>query len=595
MLLIKKYFAVALAHRLIVGAALVMSLLVSLPVILFPILARDSYQGINIAHFGTDEHYYLTRAKEILEGHGLGNIVLREQKDAQEPQFTYVEYLLLLPVRALGLADVVNVVTLYNVYNFLGVFVLILLIYFFTLEVKSDKKFALLATLFVVGGYSIIYNKTIGSPELNIYGRAIFPYMSLIAFFIFARLLLVSLKSQDWKKALWAGISFGALFYIFFFAWSFALALLGSLFLVYLLKRDFIKVKKLAVIFGVGLLLGAYNLARLLPFYESEHGRQLAFFLWSYFSHAPILSKIGLAMIILLGIFYYRRKQDENIGIIIGFMLAGWVALNQQIITGRVIQYGHYYWFFIVPTSIILGWYMVWSLVTSERSRRILLIATIAVVFINTVIGQYKTTLMSLPVKIDEQRYRPILTALQADREPGVVMAPDGYGGLLVAIYTPHDLLWNTTALVYTTSPERMEEVLTWFLYLTKDARKDPLKYLEQALADSDNATDSKALYIAIEGILSGWDSHVYAAKVETRDPEFLEHRKKLFSSLEKKYRAFAADTKNINIFLKKYGVTHIIWDNIKNPEWDLSIIPGLREVTVMHGVHLYELVIASK
>src|SRR3989338_9595150 len=129
MLLIKKCFAVALAHRLIVGAALVMSLLVSLPVILFPILARDSYQGINIAHFGTDEHYYLTRAKEILEGHSLGQPVLAEGKEKQDPTFSKAELVLTAPIRLFQLQDKVSIVTVYNIYNFLAVFLIVIFIY----------------------------------------------------------------------------------------------------------------------------------------------------------------------------------------------------------------------------------------------------------------------------------------------------------------------------------------------------------------------------------------------------------------------------------------------------------------------------------
>lgn len=577
-------------HWLILASAAALTILVSLPVLLFPVMAGEEYRGISIAHFGTDEHYYLTRGKEILEGHGLGNIILREGKDAKEPQFTYVEYALLLPLRALGVAPHVDVVTLYNVFTALGVFILILLIYFFALELKDDRLFAVLSALFVVGGYSIIYNKTIGSPELNIYGRAIFPYISSIVFFIFARLTLKSLRSPNGKDAFFAGLSFGALFYVFFYAWSFALALLGSLIVVYLIKKEFFQVKKLTVIALVGLALGAFNLIHLLLFYAGEQGRQLAFFLWAAASRTPILSKISLAMIVVLAVYAYRRRGDSRLPVIIGFILAGLVALNQQIITGRVVQYGHYYWFFVVPFSIVLGWYMVWGMLPSERSRRLCFAAVLLIVFINSVVGQYRMTVLLQETKIDEQRYQPIIEKLANDQRPGVVLAPDGARGLLVTIYTPHDLLWNTTALVYNTSVERIEEMLIWYLYLTPESRFEPRRYLEQAFSDSSRDSDAKELYRALEGLTSGLDFSVYTAQELRREAPLLAYRQDVLRRVEGQYRAAVAHPRYVDSFLQKYGVTYVVWDKNKNPEWDLSIFPDAEEVASSDGVSLYQL-----
>ena len=58
-------------------AAVLLTLVIELPLILYPLVTHDTYRGINIAHFGSDEHFYLTRGKEALEGHTLGNSVLR--------------------------------------------------------------------------------------------------------------------------------------------------------------------------------------------------------------------------------------------------------------------------------------------------------------------------------------------------------------------------------------------------------------------------------------------------------------------------------------------------------------------------------------
>ena len=274
--------------------------------------------------------------------------------------------------------------------------------------------------------------------------------------------------------------------------------------------------------------------------------------------------------------------------VIIGFMLAGWIALNQQIFSGHVIQYGHYYWFFIVPTSIILSIYMIWSLLKNDRWRIICSVALVLIVFVNSGIGQYRATFTYLDSKKDEQRYRPILTVLQKEQTSSVVMAPDNASGLLITIYTSHDLLWNGTALVYNTPLERMEETLVWYLYLNKESRSTPRPYLEQALANSGNASESKMLYVAIEGLTSGWDSHVYDAKVLSKDFSLFDHRRQLLDRVEKNYHRITADPQYVTSFLEKYGVSYIVWDKVFNPEWDLTIFPRLQLLVQSERVGLY-------
>src|SRR3989344_3340047 len=95
-------------HYLIIILGLLLTLLIEAPVLFFPFIAGKTYQGINIVPFGTDSHFYLSRAKEALEGRGLGSPFLREGKDKQDIFFTYNERALVFPVRFLGLADKIN-------------------------------------------------------------------------------------------------------------------------------------------------------------------------------------------------------------------------------------------------------------------------------------------------------------------------------------------------------------------------------------------------------------------------------------------------------------------------------------------------------
>src|SRR3989344_1486183 len=86
-------------------AFLAMTVLVEAPLIVFPSIASEAYQGINIAHFGNDEHHYLTRAREILDGHSLGQPYLSEGKDLPDSFHSDVENVLLFPISLLGLGS----------------------------------------------------------------------------------------------------------------------------------------------------------------------------------------------------------------------------------------------------------------------------------------------------------------------------------------------------------------------------------------------------------------------------------------------------------------------------------------------------------
>jgi len=97
------------------------------------------------------------------------------KEEKRDYYFTINEQVLSAPIRLLGLSDRIDVVTLYNAYNAIGVCALILLLYFFVLMLSGKRLLAAVTALFVVGGYSIVYNKGLFYSDFNVYGRAMYP------------------------------------------------------------------------------------------------------------------------------------------------------------------------------------------------------------------------------------------------------------------------------------------------------------------------------------------------------------------------------------------------------------------------------------
>ena len=208
-------------HKIVIILSALMTFLVLSPVWSFPFMAGNSYKGINIAHFGSDAHLYLSSAREVFDGNKMGNLALREGKEKQDEFFTYNEIILLTPLRWLGLADNVNIVNVYYFYNIVGIFAILLLIYHAVLQMSGDKRISIASAIFVVGGYQIVYNKNLFYNDFNIYGRTMFPYIASLAFFIYFNLLIKAIKAPSFKKMFITGIWLGFLFYVYFFAWTF--------------------------------------------------------------------------------------------------------------------------------------------------------------------------------------------------------------------------------------------------------------------------------------------------------------------------------------------------------------------------------------
>lgn len=588
--MIQKTLTLARFHWGGILAAFICSLFIIAPLAAFPFYVGDEYRGININHYGTDEDYYLARGKDVLEGHSLGQPFLAEGKELTDPTFYKIEYVVLFPAKALGIQENVDVVDWYNTANALGVFILALLLYAFAFSLSKSRLLAIAIATFVFGGHSIIYFKTLFYDDFNIYGRSIFPYAASIPFFAYLILLHKAVvEKRGWLAALGAGVFFGFLFYDYFYAWTFAAAVLGTLFLISLSTQNW---KALKVITGIGVIATGIAVPFLLSFYQffaSGDGAQIAYFLRAENSHAFVMSALGLVTLTLFGIYVWRRSEDPNNSFILALILAGWVALEQQILTGRSIEYGHYYWYFIVPLCIIVGIYMVANLLP-QKLRVWFAGLLILIVCINSVGGQYFSFFTTVPEKLHDQSYSEALQVLNS-RPYGVVLAGHGIEPhpLLVTAYTSNDLYFTPSALVFHVSQERMRETLLVYLALNKEARGNPIGYLENLIGTSVDSPYLR-LYHEIEGFASGLDYATYIEDAQNDDPSILEHRAELLSLLGKEYRETIAPDGALRNILIERGVRYVLWDSGYYPDWDLSPLAPFEKNTEHGDVSLYTL-----
>ena len=291
----------------------------------------------------------------------------------------------------------------------------------------------------------------------------------------------------------------------------------------------------------------------------------------------------------MLSILVYLRGRDANTPFIAAIIAAGWIAVNQQLITGRVVQYGHYFWYFISPLSIIIAAYLLWRILP-PRLARVLPILIIGLGFFNIAGQQYRAFQADLPAKLHEQVYAPVIDALNT-RPKGVVLSGAGFESdtLLIPIYTDNDLYWSPAATTHQFSMDQFKEGLLLHLYLNRDARKNPAGYLRKALA-SHTQNEYTYMYKEIEGFYSGLDYKAYHRTLAAGEESFGGLRERLLGEITVLYSKRFSSATNVEQLLNERGVRYVIWDISIYPEWDISIFKGLKEITRSGSVVLYEL-----
>lgn len=566
-------------HKLVLISAVLMAILIFLPVILTPFLVGDEYRGINSGIFENDEWFLMAKGKEILDGHNLGNIFLNEGKDWYNTSQTYIEYLILAPVKILNLSEKASIATIYQIYGFLGVVAAILLIYFFVFQVSGDKLLGTIIALFVLGGYNLVTNFRLLDPpgsDFNIYLRPILPISSLVALFIFLNLLVKSLKSQELRNGVWAGAALGATFYIYFFCWTYALTIVLLLICIYLFKKDFEQIKKLTIIFSLGILIGSYVLLQLILINQSEVGQRILFFYQNIQSRSFVFSRIAAFPIILFLVLIIRKSWgNKNLPLIFAIILTSNVVINQQLVTGRTMQPFHYFLYFVTPMSILVILFMIWELINKRHAKTFLFIILMLVIYVNLATHQYRATLGTLPMKRYVQRYSSVINFLNKNYSlNGSILASDQYYGILLATYTKHDLFWNHFATIMNTSYDRITESFCVYAYLNRDSRNDFQRYFSRNIESIDDLDYYRPFF---ENII-----------------EYERHK----TGLERDVISAALNKKCENItsggivdVLKKYRVDYIVWDKNRNPEIDLDPLAfHLKEVLVNNSIYLYKL-----
>ncbi len=445
-------------------AAIFLSLLIGLvmvaPELLFIQQAGNDYRGIHM--FKTDaELHYLARMQEVVDGNGLGNPFIYEYKNnVPSAAYTISETILAWPAKFFG----IPIPTINLFYKFFLPVIIALLVYSLSFRLIGNRIWSVAAMFGVLLG-----NALLNAPDLvhflrwekvydsfALYSRPINPEFSSIIFFAYLHIFFSALKKKTWRWFLALGVLLGVSFYVYFYSYSFFLALNAVFFFLYAARKEYNISLKIATATILGAAIGAWSIVNTIAIYHHQYYLPMAKLSDIVLSHRPVVSAVGVMAALILVLFALRYRTYPNLIFLYGLVATAFVVVNQQVVTGILIQEGHYHWYFNVPIFIIIfiitGYYFL-------GNRRILSIVLAALVcFVSlasaTLIQASAYERWVGEVKND-QRYAKVLAWLKKETPKESVVFADNSLSQFIPVYTSNNVVWENHAAYYLLSPER--------------------------------------------------------------------------------------------------------------------------------------------
>lgn len=402
-----------------------------------------------------DQLYYVTRAHEVTDGHSfLSNPYLSEHKNTEPMQFWLPDYLLATPLGFFG----ISVEQGYLAYSFIFPVVLFLLTYAIVFLLTRFRLFSLLTTSFLHIGLFLITFARIPSPQFN---------------FVFFEILLLSLllyfDSKKLRYAILTALSFGLLFYLYPYFWTFVAATLGIFLVFGFFSRTDIQIRTVLAIFLGGFILGSQYFwslieASRLSFYTETVER-----VGMVHTHFPSGFSIVAFALLTLSVFAWalwkRILRIDAISLLfLSGVFASIVAVNQHVITGQNLEFSsHYflpsiYWFVLTVAYIVSRFVITYD---SKWIRNITLCILGVIVVISIVQQSITFTRLAFsytPTDVSTQRYAPVFDWLKMHTKKDDVVFANPLLSQYIPAYTSNNIYSSGYAILFFLSNTEAEE-----------------------------------------------------------------------------------------------------------------------------------------
>ena len=578
--------------------AIIFCLLIGLiyiaPAVYFAVNPENNYRGIVLLGAPDAEHYLVT-IHAIYERGFVGNPYIKEHSISGLNNYYYlIEYFLGYTAKIFHL----TIANLFTLSTFVFPVIIFLIVYFFVFQLTRQKYDSLLAAILVLLGNEMmslnpmtILRNIMWRGDLNeflTYSRPVNPQISSVFFFIaLYAVFKVYTNPRSRTAVILCGLAIGVTAYLYFYFWAFALMLCGLLLISGLFKRD----NKMFVSFlttsVISLVVASPFLLKMFGALISVSGELAARsgVVRSYVvSHQFIFEKIIIfPILIFIGYFIYRYKFGDkrdlggmpNRYIFLFFLLlTAFVASNQQVLTGKLIQQHHFHFFTNIPVFLI-----VIAIVISDFARKYfhkaagaISIVLIIIVMSHAIGIQASSYKFLQPSYAYFQNYAAIFTWLNKNAAQNSVVAANDTLSEMTPIYTADYVYSATHAAVYPLPAERLSH--NYFISLRLRGVKE---------------NEAKG-YFYNKKIRDEVGMYIFGGQ-QWRDrcgsygcfPDMM------LDVIIEQYIIFLKNPVEQNF--KQYKIDYFVWDKNREPEWRVGELKFLKPVFEYQNIVIYRVI----
>ncbi len=315
----------------------------------FPFI-RNGAGGTQIGYpsFGQDQMHYVARAHAIWQGKNPAAAFISTASGIKDGLGNFAEYIFFLPSKLIGINRLPFPDYFYSVLFISSFLSLASCYYFFKFLTKSRIVGASVSLVFIYFSQFIDLSG-IHFPGIPIFNRWPTPILHYFLIFLLLRILLD--PNLRYRRVLGA-FTFAFGFYLYLYSWQTLAALIAGAILISIVTRNSNEIKQLFVIALGGILLAMPAILEILQLVLSSRSEGLLQFVFRQEeSRLPIKDKMSYLLVLFALVAWMRRKHTDQIILRFVFLcaLAGLIVSNQQVLTGRVVQPGHFHWYFIAP------------------------------------------------------------------------------------------------------------------------------------------------------------------------------------------------------------------------------------------------------
>lgn len=317
---------------------------------------------------------YGVKVREVMDGHWRdGDPYLAEYKN----QFmTWDYYPLSIPLGLLArLLQLDSPEQLFIWLDLVLPPITFLIIYFLFFGITNNQSWSLLSSfIFTAFPNLLAYRKVLnlkdgfawlGTGFNHDFSRLFVPALTMIFFsaFLLAFSKLYKNEKSKWYQIIVAGISYGLLFYVYFYYWVFAtIALILGIIILWLMK-DKKKGEESVIAFGIGIAISLLHWFRYFLLSENPNFKEYVSRVGIEYTHAPRWESLDFVILVmLLGvILWFLRKLIgmRTVIFLVSLLAATIVVLNIQVVFGFTPQPDHWtsrvnLYIFILSLMIVL-------------------------------------------------------------------------------------------------------------------------------------------------------------------------------------------------------------------------------------------------